>query len=168
MSGDGTNDAPALAQADIGLVMDSGTMPAKEAGNMLDLDNDPAKIVTVISIGRQVWVTRLALFAFSVSASLVQCLLVVPAMLRLVYPELNRLNILHIQTPHTAVLSAVICNAVLVLLLLPVALRGVPYHPSPMANFQRRNLLLYLAAGLLVPFPVIWLADRFLALLHVL
>jgi K+-transporting ATPase ATPase B chain len=166
MTGDGTNDAPALAQADIGLVMNTGTTAAKEAGNMIDLDSDPAKMVEVIAIGRQIWVTRIALLTFSLAVGIVQCLVIVPALLVPLFPTLAKLNYLHLHDPESAVLAATICNALLILFLLRVALRGVLYRPSPLRVFLRRNVVIYLAAAMLIPLPVIWSIDHLLVFFH--
>jgi K+-transporting ATPase ATPase B chain len=166
MTGDGINDAPALAQADIGLVMENGASAAKEAGNMVGLDNDPAKIVDVIAIGRQIWVTRIALLVFSLTAGLVQCAAIVPSMLAALHPALAHFNFLHLRTEESAVLAATICNAILSLFLLRAALRGVLYRPLPVAAFLRHNVITYALAGILIPLALIWIFDRALGVLH--
>lgn len=166
MTGDGANDAPALAQADIALVMNEGATAAKEAGNIVDLDSDPAKIVEVVAIGRQIWVTRIALLVFSLTAGLVQCAVVVPPMLMELHPDLVPYNLLHLRTEESAVLAATICNALLIVFLLRAALRGVFYRPLPVAAFLRHNVIVYAAAGVCIPVALIWLIDRLLGLLH--
>ncbi|HEX4771235.1 MAG TPA: potassium-transporting ATPase subunit KdpB [Bryobacteraceae bacterium] len=166
MTGDGINDAPALAQADIGLVMENGTTAAKDAGNMVGLDNDPAKIVDVVAIGRQIWVTRIALLVFSLTAGLVQCAVIVPAMLSALHPALARFNFLHLRNAESAVLAATMCNAILSLFLLRAALRGVFYRPLPVATFLRHNVIVYAVAAILIPLALMWGLDRLLGLFH--
>ncbi len=164
MTGDGTNDAPALAQADVGLAMNAGTMAAKEAGNMVDLDSNPTKLIEVVAIGKQLLITRGALTTFSVANDVAKYFAIIPAMFMATYPSLAALNIMGLHTPASAVLSAVIFNALIIVALVPLALRGVKYRPSSAAALLRRNLLIYGLGGLMAPFPGIWLIDRLLFL----
>ena len=166
MTGDGTNDAPALAQADVGLAMNTGTMAAKEAGNMVDLDSNPTKLIEVVAIGKQLLITRGALTTFSIANDVAKYFAIIPAMFSVTYPALNSLNIMRLHSPESAVLSAVIFNAIIIIVLVPLALRGVKYRPSGAASLLRRNLLIYGVGGILVPFPGIWIIDRLLSLLH--
>jgi len=159
MTGDGTNDAPALAQADVGVAMNTGTMAAKEAGNMVDLDSDPTKLIEVVEIGKQLLITRGALTTFSIANDIAKYFAILPAMFGAIYPGLNKLNIMHLHSPHSAILSAVIFNALIIVALIPLALRGVRFRPSSATNLLRRNLLIYGAGGVLVPFLFIWLID---------
>ncbi|HEY3753392.1 MAG TPA: potassium-transporting ATPase subunit KdpB [Pseudonocardiaceae bacterium] len=159
MTGDGTNDAPALAQADVGVAMNTGTMAAKEAGNMVDLDSDPTKLIEVVEIGKQLLITRGALTTFSIANDIAKYFAILPAMFGAVYPGLAKLNILHLATPQSAILSAVIFNALIIVALIPLALRGVRYRPSSAANLLRRNLLIYGAGGVAIPFLGIWVID---------
>jgi K+-transporting ATPase ATPase B chain len=165
MTGDGTNDAPALAQADVGLAMNTGTMAAKEAGNMVDLDSNPTKLIEVVAIGKQLLITRGALTTFSIANDVAKYFAIIPAMFMTAFPVLAKLNIMGLATPQSAVLSAVIFNALIIIALVPLALRGVKYRPSTAASLLQRNLLLYGLGGLIVPFPGIWLIDRLLVLL---
>jgi K+-transporting ATPase ATPase B chain len=162
MTGDGTNDAPALAQADVGLAMNTGTMAAKEAGNMVDLDSNPTKLIEVVAIGKQLLITRGALTTFSISNDIAKYFAIIPAMFMVTYPALNHLNIMRLHSPQSAVLAAVIFNALIIIALVPLALRGVKYRPSSAASLLRRNLLVYGLGGILVPFPGIWLIDQIL------
>jgi K+-transporting ATPase ATPase B chain len=160
MTGDGTNDAPALAQADVGLAMNSGTMAAKEAGNMVDLDSNPTKLIEVVAIGKQLLITRGALTTFSIANDVAKYFAIIPAMFLATYPALGALNIMGLHTPQSAVLSAVIFNALIIIALIPLALRGVKYRPLDAASLLRRNLLMYGIGGIIVPFPGIWLVDQ--------
>ncbi len=159
MTGDGTNDAPALAQADVGVAMNTGTQAAKEAGNMVDLDSNPTKLIEVVQIGKQLLMTRGALTTFSISNDVAKYFAIIPAMFAGTFPVLNALNIMHLQTPQSAVLSAVIFNALIIIALIPLALRGVKYRPMPAAELLRRNLLIYGMGGIIVPFFGIKLID---------
>ncbi len=166
MAGDGTNDAPALAQADVGLAMNTGTAAAKEAGNMVDLDSNPTKLIEVVAIGKQLLITRGALTTFSIANDVAKYFAIIPAMFMATYPALGALNIMGLHTPQSAVLSAVIFNALIIIALVPLALRGVKYRPLDAASLLRRNLLIYGVGGLLVPFPGIWVIDQLLAVMH--
>ncbi len=159
MTGDGTNDAPALAQADVGVAMNTGTQAAKEAGNMVDLDSNPTKLIEVVEIGKQLLMTRGALTTFSIANDVAKYFAIIPAMFAATFPVLNTLNIMHLKTPESAVLSAVIFNAVIIIALIPLALRGVKYRPLPAADLLRRNLLVYGLGGIVVPFVGIKLID---------
>jgi K+-transporting ATPase ATPase B chain len=165
MTGDGTNDAPALAQADVGLAMNTGTTAAKEAGNMVDLDSNPTKLIEVVAIGKQLLITRGALTTFSIANDIAKYFAIIPAMFMATYPVLGTLNIMRLHTPQSAVLSAVIFNALIIIALVPLALRGVKYRPMDAASLLRRNLLIYGVGGILAPFPGIWLIDQLLAAL---
>ena len=166
MTGDGTNDAPALAQADVGLAMNTGTMAAKEAGNMVDLDSNPTKLIEVVAIGKQLLITRGALTTFSIANDVAKYFAIIPAMFMATYPALAKLNIMGLHTPQSAVLAAVIFNALIIIALVPLALRGVKYRPLDAATLLRRNLLIYGIGGIIVPFPGIWLIDQILVALH--
>jgi K+-transporting ATPase ATPase B chain len=159
MTGDGTNDAPALAQADVGVAMNTGTQAAKEAGNMVDLDSNPTKLIEVVEIGKQLLMTRGALTTFSIANDVAKYFAIIPAMLVGAYPSIAPLNIMRLHSPHSAILSAVIFNAIIIILLIPLALRGVKFRPAPAVDILRRNLLVYGLGGILVPFPSIWLID---------
>jgi K+-transporting ATPase ATPase B chain len=152
MTGDGTNDAPALAQADVGVAMNTGTSAAKEAGNMVDLDSDPTKLIEIVEIGKQLLITRGALTTFSIANDIAKYFAIIPAMFVAVYPGLHVLNVMQLHSPSSAILSAVIFNALVILALIPLALRGVRYTPSSAAAMLRRNLLIYGLGGLIVPF----------------
>ena len=160
MTGDGTNDAPALAQADVGLAMNTGTMAAKEAGNMVDLDSNPTKLIEVVAIGKQLLITRGALTTFSIANDIAKYFAIIPAMFMATYPALRALNIMGLHTPQSAVLSAVIFNALIIIALVPLALRGVKYRPLDAARLLRRNLLIYGLGGIIAPFPGIWIVDQ--------
>ena len=166
MTGDGTNDAPALAQADVGLAMNSGTMAAKEAGNMVDLDSNPTKLIEIVAIGKQLLMTRGALTTFSIANDVAKYFAILPAMFMVTYPAMARLNIMGLRNPESAVLAAVIFNALIIIALVPLALRGISYRPMSAAALLRRNLLIYGLGGVVAPFPGIWLIDRLLGLLH--
>jgi K+-transporting ATPase ATPase B chain len=162
MTGDGTNDAPALAQADVGVAMNTGTQAAKEAGNMVDLDSNPTKLIEIVEIGKQLLMTRGALTTFSIANDVAKYFAIIPAMFAGTFPVLNALNIMHLRTPQSAVLSAVIFNALIIVALIPLALRGVRYTPMSAESLLRRNLLIYGVGGLLAPFVGIKLIDLFI------
>ena len=159
MTGDGTNDAPALAQADVGVAMSTGTTAAKEAGNMVDLDSNPTKLIEIVEIGKQLLITRGALTTFSIANDVAKYFAILPAMFAVAYPQLAVLDVMHLTSPQTAILSAVVFNALVIVALLPLALRGVRYTPSSASAMLRRNLLVYGLGGLLLPFAGIKLID---------
>jgi potassium-transporting ATPase ATP-binding subunit len=161
MTGDGTNDAPALAQADVGVAMNTGTQAAKEAGNMVDLDSNPTKLIEVVAIGKQLLMTRGALTTFSIANDVAKYFAIIPAMFAGTFPVLNALNVMRLETPQSAVLSAVIFNALIIIALIPLALRGVKYRPMGAAVLLRNNLLIYGLGGIVVPFLGIKLIDMF-------
>jgi K+-transporting ATPase ATPase B chain len=162
MTGDGTNDAPALAQADVGVAMNTGTQAAKEAGNMVDLDSNPTKLIEIVEIGKQLLITRGALTTFSVANDVAKYFAIIPAMFAVAFPQLEILNVMHLRTPESAILSAVIFNALIIIVLIPLALRGVRYRPMGAAALLRRNLLIYGLGGVLAPFAGIKLIDLLL------
>ncbi len=159
MCGDGTNDAPALAQADIGVTMNSGTPAAKEAGNLIDLDSDPTKLIEIVLIGKQLLISRGALTTFSIANDVAKYFAILPAIFVTAYPGLGALNVMHLASPASAILSAVIFNALVIVALVPLALRGVRYAPATAASLLRRNLLIYGLGGMIVPFVGIKLVD---------
>jgi K+-transporting ATPase ATPase B chain len=166
MTGDGTNDAPALAQADVAVAMNTGTQAAKEAGNMVDLDSNPTKLIEVVEIGKQLLMTRGSLTTFSIANDVAKYFAIIPAAFALTYPALDRLNIMHLD-PRTAILSAVIFNALIIIALIPLALRGVKYRPIGAARLLRNNLLIYGVGGIIAPFIGIKLIDMMLVAMHV-
>jgi len=163
MTGDGTNDAPALAQADVGVAMNTGTQAAKEAGNMVDLDSNPTKLIEVVAIGKQLLMTRGSLTTFSIANDVAKYFAIIPAMFAGAFPVLNALNIMHLRTPESAILSAVIFNALIIVALIPLALRGVKYRPMSAAVLLRRNLWVYGVGGVVVPFIGIKLIDMLIS-----
>ena len=162
MTGDGTNDAPALAQADVGVAMNTGTQAAKEAGNMVDLDSNPTKLIEIVEIGKQLLITRGSLTTFSVSNDVAKYFAIIPAMFAGAFPQLGILNVMHLRTPESAILSAVVFNALIIIVLIPLALRGVRYRPLGAAALLRRNLLIYGLGGVIAPFIGIKLIDMLL------
>jgi K+-transporting ATPase ATPase B chain len=166
MTGDGTNDAPALAQADVGVAMNTGTQAAKEAGNMVDLDSNPTKLIEIVEIGKQLLMTRGALTTFSIANDVAKYFAIIPAMLMVTFPAVAPLNIMHLASPNSAILSAVIFNALIIVLLIPLALRGVQFKPMPAMALLRRNLLIYGVGGVIAPFAGIKLVDLVITSLH--
>jgi potassium-transporting ATPase ATP-binding subunit len=166
MTGDGTNDAPALAQADVGVAMNTGTAAAKEAGNMVDLDSDPTKILDIVAVGKQLLMTRGSLTTFSIANDIAKYFAILPAMFAVTYPALNQLNLMHLKTPQSAISSAIIFNALIIVLLIPIALRGVTYRAEPAVATLRRNLSIYGLGGIIAPFVGIKLIDLLLTALH--
>ena len=159
MTGDGTNDAPALAQADVGVAMNTGTQAAKEAGNMVDLDSNPTKLIEIVEIGKQLLITRGSLTTFSIANDVAKYFAIIPAMFVVVFPQLDTLNVMDLQSPRSAILSAVIFNALIIVALIPLSLRGVKFRAMGAAAVLRRNLLIYGVGGLIAPFIGIKLVD---------
>jgi K+-transporting ATPase ATPase B chain len=159
MTGDGTNDAPALAQADVGVAMNTGTQAAREAGNMVDLDSNPTKLIEIVEIGKQLLMTRGSLTTFSIANDIAKYFAIIPAMLMVTFPAISPLNIMGLQSPNSAILSAIIFNALIIIALIPLALRGVAYKPIGALAILRRNLLVFGLGGVLLPFVGIKLID---------
>jgi K+-transporting ATPase ATPase B chain len=168
MTGDGTNDAPALAQADVGVAMNTGTQAAKEAGNMVDLDSNPTKLIEIVEIGKQLLMTRGALTTFSIANDVAKYFAIIPAMLMVTFPAVAPLNVMHLVSPNSAILSAVIFNALIIVLLIPLALRGVQFKPMPAMALLQRNLLIYGVGGVIAPFIGIKLIDMIITSLHLI
>jgi K+-transporting ATPase ATPase B chain len=166
MTGDGTNDAPALAQADVGVAMNTGTQAAKEAGNMIDLDSNPTKLIEIVEIGKQLLMTRGSLTTFSIANDVAKYFAIIPAMFMVTFPELAALNVMGLHSPQSAILASVIFNAVIIVALIPLALRGVRYRPAGAAAILRRNLVIYGIGGIIVPFIGIKAIDVALVALH--
>jgi K+-transporting ATPase ATPase B chain len=166
MTGDGTNDAPALAQADVGVAMNTGTQAAKEAGNMVDLDSNPTKLIEIVEIGKQLLMTRGSLTTFSIANDVAKYFAILPAMFVVTYPALGALNVMRLASSQSAILSAVIFNALIIIALIPLALKGVAYRPVGAAALLRRNLLVYGVGGLILPFVGIKAIDLIVAALH--
>ena len=166
MTGDGTNDAPALAQADVGVAMNSGTAAAKEAGNMVDLDSSPTKLIDIVEIGKQLLITRGALTTFSIANDVAKYFAIIPAMFAVAYPGLDKLNIMQLHSPASAITSAIIFNALIIVALIPLALKGVRYRAIGAAAVLRRHLWIYGVGGILIPFPGIKIVDMILVALH--
>ncbi|MEF2846438.1 MAG: HAD-IC family P-type ATPase, partial [Eggerthellaceae bacterium] len=162
MTGDGTNDAPALAQADVAVAMNSGTQAAKEAGNMVDLDSNPTKLLEIVRIGKQLLMTRGALTTFSIANDLAKYFAIIPAMFVGLYPQLDALNIMQLTSPSSAILSAIIYNALIIVALIPLALKGVKYREVPSSKLLSHNLLVYGLGGIILPFVAIKLIDMLL------
>ncbi len=168
MTGDGTNDAPALAQADVGVAMNTGTQAAKEAGNMVDLDSNPTKLIEIVEIGKQLLMTRGALTTFSIANDVAKYFAIIPAMLMVTFPAVAPLNVMHLASPNSAILSAVIFNALIIILLIPLALRGVQFRPMPAMALLQRNLLIYGVGGIIAPFVGIKAIDLIVTSLHII
>jgi K+-transporting ATPase ATPase B chain len=166
MTGDGTNDAPALAQADVGVAMNTGTQAAREAGNMVDLDSNPTKLIEIVEIGKQLLMTRGSLTTFSIANDVAKYFAIIPALFIATYPALGTLNVMRLHSPQSAILSSVVFNALVIIALIPLALRGVKYRPAAAGVILRRNLLIYGLGGLVVPFAGIKVIDVVLTILH--
>ena len=166
MTGDGTNDAPALAQADVAVAMNTGTQPAREAANMVDLDSNPTKLIEIVEIGKQLLMTRGSLTTFSIANDVAKYFAIIPAAFASTYPQLGALNVMHLATPESAIISAVIFNALIIVALIPLALKGIPYRAKGAAQLLRDNLLIYGLGGLVAPFIGIKLIDMLLVFLH--
>jgi K+-transporting ATPase ATPase B chain len=166
MTGDGTNDAPALAQADVGVAMNTGTQAAKEAGNMVDLDSNPTKLLDIVEIGKQLLITRGSLTTFSIANDVAKYFAIIPAMLVASFPAIAPLNVMHLASPTSAILSAVIFNALIIVVLIPLALRGVAYRPMGAAAMLRRNLFIYGGGGIVIPFAGIKVIDLLINAVH--
>jgi K+-transporting ATPase ATPase B chain len=166
MTGDGTNDAPALAQADVAVAMNSGTQAAKEAGNMVDLDSNPTKLIEIVEVGKQLLITRGSLTTFSIANDVAKYFAIIPAAFATTYPQLAALDVMRLTSPNSAILSAVIFNALIIVLLIPLALKGVKYRALGAASLLRRNLLVYGVGGILVPFAGIKAIDLALTALR--
>lgn len=165
MTGDGTNDAPALAQSDVGVAMNSGTSAAKEAGNMVDLDSDPTKLIDIVRIGKQLLITRGALTTFSIANDIAKYFAIIPAMFMTLFPGLGTLNIMGLHSPLSAVLSAIIFNAIIIVILIPLALKGVRYRAEGSERILSHNIRLYGLGGIVAPFIGIWVIDLFVRLI---
>ncbi|MDA8299719.1 MAG: potassium-transporting ATPase subunit KdpB, partial [Deltaproteobacteria bacterium] len=168
MTGDGTNDAPALAQADVGVAMNTGTMAAKEAGNMIDLDSNPTKLIEIVEIGKQLLITRGSLTTFSIANDVAKYFAIIPAMFAPIIPWLAPLNIMGLSSPQSAILSAVIFNAIIIIILIPLALKGVKYKPAKASSILTKNLLIYGLGGIIVPFIGIKIIDIIITYLHII
>ena len=168
MTGDGTNDAPALAQADVGLAMNSGTQAAKEASNMVDMDNSPTKLMEVIEIGKELLMTRGALTTFSLSNDIAKYFAIIPALFMVSFPQLEALNIMNLSTPQSAILSAVIFNALIIIVLIPLAIKGIGFKSNNAETILRKNILIYGLGGIIVPFIGIKVIDILITTLNIL